>query len=378
MTPKVKICIINRNYPPEPGATGFYAKRLADVIQIEHHFEIQVVSIGMYQNEANIKRIKSWYSGKLKLVRMISSFIESYYLIKRGLQIKADLYLIMTDPPFLNYWACKLLDNKRWILWTMDLYPEAFVANQLVGKLNSLVQSYQKVLRKNPPNAFISLGKHQRNYVRETYFSDALSCIIPVGLQFPKAHKSVESNSIPEWHDEDKITLGYIGSIGEAHDKKAIVQLIRNLDTEKFKFVLSCYGSKSKRLIKSLEGFENVVLLEHVPIQYFKFIDIQIVSLKNDWTHICVPSKALTAVEQYCCILFLGSNQSDTWNYIQKAGWIFDTPDAAMLFLENLSHSDVAEKKIMAQAVTEELYELWDSAIINIKNLFLNLNKSIK
>ena len=159
MKPSIKLCIVNRNYPPKSGATGFFAAQLVE--ELSHHgqeIKCCIVSTGSNNESQELKYVKSLYEGKNKLRRLLATYIESYRLLKKAKKLHADVYIVMTDPPFLNYWASKLLKEQSWILWTMDLYPEAFAANGLISKSSFLYRLYCKRIKKGPPSHLLSLA----------------------------------------------------------------------------------------------------------------------------------------------------------------------------------------------------------------------------
>ncbi|MDB4766601.1 hypothetical protein OAG71_02815, partial [bacterium] len=140
-----RITIVNRNYPPRTGVTGESACRLAEYLETNHGAVVTVVSSrsnyegggSPLEPTGEVRLIKSWYDGKNKLLRLFSSFFESYYLVKAARSAKPDRVIVMTDPPFLQFWAANLLAGKcPWTLWSMDIFPDAFVASDLVTSRN--------------------------------------------------------------------------------------------------------------------------------------------------------------------------------------------------------------------------------------------------
>jgi hypothetical protein len=54
--------------------------------------------------------------------------------------------------------------------------------------------------------------------------------------------------------------------------------------------------------------------------------DVHAASLRMDWTHVCVPSKAVTTVCLGRPLLFAGDPQSDTAEMLGRASWILPIP----------------------------------------------------
>lgn len=361
---------MNRNFPPEQGATGLYAHKLTQYLESSSLFDLHIVSIGDGKSISHHSYVRSIYSGKVKWKRLFSTFYESWRLIRRALRAQADIYLILTDPPFLNFWASKMLRRYTWVLWTMDLYPDAFAANKLISKTNPIYRYYKKVLSSNPPAHYIALGENQAKYLAKEIYSKVSFHVSPVGLQ---ALNKNESYTEDKMHKRDRIVFGYVGSIGEAHDELIIIDLMKMLDPDKHTFVLSCYGSKSEELTKEAENFSHVrIEPNHQKIDLAQ-IDIHIVSLSEKWTHICVPSKALSAIEAFGTILFFGNEKSDTWQYVKKAGWLISEKKDLSTFITRIDWQEISKKRIMAYNSYQNIARNKNLSFQKTQEIFIHL-----
>ena len=342
MKDKIKICLVNRNYPPTKGATGYFANQLISYVDKRLDFDVTVISVADIKSPADDHiTIKGLYGGKQKFLRLFSSFSESYRLLKKARGTGADVYIIMTDPPFLTYWAARILKNEKWINWTMDVYPDAFVSNGLITASNWIYRIIVKTIKNNPPNFLISLGHNQSLYLQKKYYPDTAAIPVPVGLRTEDITAKI-GNSF----QERSIVFGYVGNLGEAHDSELLYQLIQYITKSGFDFILSCAGSKSEELISRISNLKNVRLHQRISNQEMEHIDIHVISLMENWTHICVPSKAITALQFGAAILFLGSKQSDTWQYVKDAGWCLNHKKEFAQFVKQISIETIEKKKL--------------------------------
>ena len=342
---KIKLCIVNRNYPPQSGASGYFAHQLVSYLKSKTFFDIEVVNVDKRNSPMSVR---SFYEGKKKPLRLFSTFLESYFLIKKALNLKSDIYLILTDPPFLNYWAAKLIKNEKWISWTMDIYPEAFAANGLISKSNMFFKHYRSIIRENHPDLFITLGTKQSEYLTELYQGNINTVELPVGLR-----NKLGSHNYSNRIETKKITFGYVGNIGEAHDINMIYECIAQASNHGHHFVLSCYGSKADQLKRLVTDFRHVFVFDRVKEKDLSNIDIHVVSLFDHWTHISVPSKAISAIEKGGTVLFIGSQESDTWHNIKKAGWCISSSQELRKFISEINLELINKKR----AHVEEVYE---------------------
>jgi hypothetical protein len=354
---KRKICFVNRNYPPEHGATGYHAKRLLDVINEDPALDAFMVSCGTQREYPENIVVDKIYHGGVNWKRLVAALLEGIRLVKKARSKDPDIYVIMTDPSLLSIVASLWLRKKRWVLWSMDLYPEAFVAAGLISSSNPIQKLFKLILRSWPPKHLISLGEQQAKFLRSFYYPDLSYTLLPIGLRSRQYSKESEHN--PEWYQSDKLIFGYLGSIGEAHDNKLIKKFIERLNPLKHHMVLSLSGSNADTFSKSISNHIQVTLVDHIPDRHCALIDIQIVSLKPQWTHICVPSKAKSALQFGSAILYFGSAQSDTWHYVKEAGWIIDKDALIEDFLSTLDHMEVNNKRAKANKIAENISSIY-------------------
>lgn len=375
---KDSITIINKNYPPNHGITGESANELADYL-VSKGINVNIIHTNaIYGNAAvgvqpagNLIEIRSIYNGKNKAIRLLASFAESYLLIRTALKKTTGTIISMTDPPFLIFWSAVLIKKRKWIYWSMDLYPEAFDAAKLVSKNSLLYRWFKRKVYRNPPDYILSLGKLQLDYLQKDYGRAIPGATLPCGIWKQKQNKS----NIPEWRqDNSKLYFGYCGNLGEAHSLEFVSEVIRQLDPQKHCFILSVYGSQAKAIERFAENFPVVKKVSRVLKDELSFIDIHLVTLKKEWSHICVPSKAVTAVCTGAMILFCGTADNDNWYYLKGAGWLIDeTGDIkkqVVTFIKELAPECIAEKRAAAKTISNNLNELKLKSFNEIASFF--------
>ena len=323
---KLHLTVLNRYYPPSHSITGESAFELVQFIN-ENSENIKTSSISIETNykknkidrgtiNPNSHFIKSIPDFNNKVLRFLINFFEGYRLVKKAVQIESDVIIVMTDPPLLNFWASKLLKRKKWFLWSMDIYPEAFVSAKLVSSKNPFIKYFKSVLKDNPPNYLIALGQKQKEYLLKTFGQKPETFILPCGI-----HNELRSNQKPVWANQDLITFAYAGNIGEAHSSRFLKNFIESLDKSKHQVILALYGAKAAKTKLQITASPNIIFVNRVEKNEFDFVDIHLVSLLPKWTNICVPSKAVSAVCSSGTFLFYGSKDSDTYNMFQSSSW---------------------------------------------------------
>jgi hypothetical protein len=273
-------------------------------------------------------------------------------------------------------WASLLLKKGKWILWAMDLYPEAFVAGKLVSANNFLFKKMYQLTVKNAPRQIISLGPLQTNHLKERYNNRVtnFSCL-PCGIYDATKYEVFDR---PQWaNDVTKTYLGYCGNLSHSHSMELLYAIADNLDTDKFKFILSVYGLRAQELKQYMQGKKGVEFIPFVERSHLKFIDIHVASLFPQWTHISVPSKTVSSVCSGSAFLYYGTEDSDNWFLLKEAGWLIpygeDIEKGVIRFFQQFDIKDLEQKKEAAQKIAKKLnadkVKVFQEIAANIQNM---------
>jgi hypothetical protein len=363
--------ILNRNYPPGPGMTGHCANELAGYLR-QRGVEVHVVTVeasyaggAMPEGEVHgtVHRLPAVYDGKHKLRRLFSSLWEGRRMVRQARALGKGPFIVMSDPPLLNFWAARLLGGPRrpWIYWTMDLYPEAFCSAGLVSDGHPVYRWLHRQVYGRRPDALLALGPRQRDHLLGCYGDIARTAVLPAGVSRPQADPQR-----PPWAQGDKIVWGYVGNIGEAHDLEFVQETIRALDPARHRFILASYGVHGKRLREFARDYPVVEQFDSVPHGQMAYVDVHVITLKPRWDHVCVPSKAVSAVSGGGAILYHGSAGGDNWDLLQGAGWRID-PDkpraeAVREAVAQITPEAVRGKRAQAAKIYAELVAMRDRA----------------
>ncbi|MDZ7934528.1 MAG: hypothetical protein U5M51_06110 [Emticicia sp.] len=390
---KSKVIIVNRHYPPNPGITGESAWDLAKYLIEKHQVEVHIVNIAGNDDGGGAKReplgvvhtLSSIYDGKSKILKQVAGFLDGFLLIRKAKNIDKNApIIVMTSPPLLPFWASTLLRSRtlperKWALWSMDLFPEAFVAIGMIAEKNAIYQWFLKKTYKNAPNKLIALGRKQAEVLGSKYYgksekkgtlTPSLSgkageglnqlntTILPCGVIF---HQTYESQ-LPEWRKSDnKIYFGYCGNLNDAHNEDFLIEFIKAFNPEKHHLVLALYGKKAQSVLEFAKKYAGITVLPNVPRSQLSFLDVHLVSLLTKYTHLMIPSKAVSAVAAGGAILFCGSQESDNWDMLQEAAWLIredaDLGEQIRAYLKNLTTEDLAKKKQNAQRLNKDLQQ---------------------
>jgi hypothetical protein len=379
-TTSPSVVIINRNYPPRAGVTGESACALAKYLT-NQGVDVAIVTVksayagggSKMEPVGKVHLIGSWFDGKNKVLRLLSSFMESYRLIRKAKKLGSDQIIVMTDPPFLSFWASRILGKKTtWILWSMDLYPEAFVAGKLASPQGHVYRFLKNSVYRHAPESVIALGPQQAKYLHSQYGEEIETAVLPCGV-FEKSTPT----ELPSWKTKhsDKLILGYCGNLGEAHSPDFLIEIIERFDRNKMHLVVSLYGAKAKIVLDYIKDkMDGITLVDSVTRPELGLIDVHLVSLLDRWANVCVPSKAVSAVCSESAFLFYGSPNCDNWHMLGQAGWLIEQTDNVQLrrqqigdVLEQMNPASINQKKRAAESIAAKLRMKIRSAFGEIK-----------
>ncbi len=326
------ITFVNRHYPPNLNVTGENIWDIANYLIKNHKINVHVVHVDRDYTGGGIMRepvgtahlVKTIYDGNNRMLRYLAGMWDGYYLIKRAKKLNKGPIVVLTSPPLLPMWASMMLMKKEWILWSMDLFPEGFGA---INEIKTTSWFYKFSLRKtyeNAPSKIIALGPKQKLTIEKKYNRVLDGVILPCGV----FAENKSTSAIPEWKKEpNKIYFGYLGNCGIPHNPNFVKAAMDAIDSTKHVMILVAYGVYAEELKSYAIGQNGIQIMDNVPRNELSHIDVHLVTLLPSWTHIAVPSKAVSSVTSGSSMIFCGKKESDNWELLQNAAWQINDDD---------------------------------------------------
>lgn len=325
-----KYLFLTRHYPPNKNINGILVSEFVKELEKEGaECKVACIKTLAEGNNSEVEpageaiSLRPFLKSRGALARFINMLYDGYSLVKQANKYPTHTLICTTSPPLLPFWAAILLKRKiKWGLWAFDLFPEGFAASKQVSEKNFI---YRYILRKTyskSPDFLIALGANQARFIKEKYNdADIRTYIKPAGI----IEDCLKPDKVPNWKDESKVTLGYLGNVGDAHNPDFIKAVIDNIDNSRQQLILKVYGKHSQEIVEYAGNKEGVkVISDYISHGEMMYIDIHLVTLLSSWTHIAVPSKAVTAYSLKCKIMFCGNPESDNWQMVKDRGYLID------------------------------------------------------
>ena len=335
----MKFLLVNRYYGGEQTPTGRMLHDLAILLAKRGH-EVTVLSSsnrysgstpGRDETHPKLKVKNLFLPGKGRIMNWGFFWIQTAVRLPF---IKWDCCVLLTDPPFLPLAAvpASLLHPKRRLFWwTMDLYPEAMVAANLIpedGFIHRFFHSLNEVSLRRMTGV-ITLGQFQRKRLqryKKWRKIDSYSVVVSPWDLRPLSPIDRTTNPVISrfgWGDK-RIAL-YAGNLGEGHLYQELAEAARffhqNGKTE-WLFVFACRGKGVTELRSLVADLPNVQLIDYLPpedsIALLSAANVHLVTMKSGWEGVIVPSKLYGTLQTCAPVLFIGPEDSDTAYAIQK------------------------------------------------------------
>ena len=337
----MRLLILTRTYPPNPGAVGHLVKELCEAL-IKNDWQIAVVTSGIPHDSDSVEfplkicRVKSLpFTRKNHLLRALS-YLSLYpsMLWTAACQRRPDVIVTTTDPPLQAvvgvllkvFFRCKLVH------WCQDLYPEMAEEAGILRKGGLLAKMLRWISTQTLKHhdRVVSIGRcmTQRLVIR--------------GIAAEKMTE-IQNWTDPEWihpvpeQENDfwireklkgRFVVVYSGNLGLAHSFKEILDAAKLLQTESPEVLFLFIGDGPRRA--EVEAGAKMRLLSNVkflPAQSWGKISeslsagqVHLVSLRENLTGLVVPSKfyGIMAAGRPC--IFIGPPDCEVARLIAEKG----------------------------------------------------------
>ena len=288
----------------------------------------------------------------------------------KAFQRKPDVIIIGTDPvlSILTAIPWRLIRPKtRIVHWCFDLHPEGAVSEGIIksgGVLEAVIKYFCGIAYRKC-DLLVDLGDCMRSRLQRYPGVDRVRCttIAPWALTEPEAALAVDSAERKIVGDA-RLVLMYSGNLGRCHCCDNILSLARKLRNKDIQFTFSVRGNAVDDLKRKISPEDsNISVVDFAPLeqleQRLSAADIHIVSLRDEWTGLAIPSKFFGAIASGRPVLFSGSRHSAIARWIEefRLGWVLTDDNIDSLADEFQEFSDNPESLKQMFPHCHEIYQ---------------------
>lgn len=266
-----------------------------------------------------------------------------------------DVLFIGTDPvlSILVAGVFKTLrPSVKVVHWAYDLYPEAAIADGLVQAESKFVKLLNKMLgyAYRSCDLVADLGICMRKRLEAYGHRCPKLTLPPWALVEPIQPEKANPQLRQQLFGDARLTLMYSGNFGRAHEFVEFLQLARKLRGQDIVMGFSVRGNRVDELKAAITPVDtNIRILPFASEaelgQHLTCGDIHLVSLRQNWTGIVVPSKFFGCLASGRPVIFAGEADASLSQWIDQyqVGWKLrtDTVDSVASALLNLQAEEL-------------------------------------
>jgi colanic acid biosynthesis glycosyl transferase WcaI len=260
---------------------------------------------------------------------------------------RPEVVVFGTDPIMSIVLAplVKFLSPKtRVVQWCFDLYPEALEADGILVQGAWLYRmmrmianySYQKT------DAIVDIGRCMRKRVYDVAQQLKFVTVYPWAMKELESIPDVDPALRKSIYGDAKLACHYSGNLGHAHEFSLFLRLAMKFSNDDIVMRFSVRGSRKNELKEALKHMpDNKVILDDLVPEsqlkdHLRTADIHLVSLRENWTGIVVPSKFFGSMAVGRPVLYSGPMDSEIARIIdeEKVGWVLREDSLDQTFME--------------------------------------------
>lgn len=357
-TPRMpRLLLVNRHYWPDLAPTGTCLADLAEALAARGH-EVEVLcGRGGYVGDLDVpareirrgvrvRRVPAMTLGGVgalgRLFDYAGFFVQALWRMATGAPY--DLAVVLTTPPLLSVAAAtaRRLRGRRYVIWSMDLHPEAEVADGMLapdGLSARVLRSLADAGYRHADRVVaIGAGMRQRLEARGVppdrlrtlgVWSDGQR-VVPMDPRESALRARLDLG--------DRLVVMYAGNAGRAHRFDEVLEAMRRLaDDDRFAFVFVGGGAQRARIERFIDdhGLRHAAYLDYVPAEALSdalgAADIHLITLADAMAGIAVPSKLYGVLAAGRPSVFVGPSRSEVARTLTEAeaGVVIDPQEGA-------------------------------------------------
>jgi colanic acid biosynthesis glycosyl transferase WcaI len=245
-----------------------------------------------------------------------------------------DVVIVGSDPAFapmaMVAWR-RLWPHTAMVHWCYDVYPEVIVADGVGAAVRALAPLARRLMGEGYRrcDAIVDLGPGMRERLA-SYDTRAVRATIPPWalVEPPGAPNPPDAAVRQELFGEAQLGLLYSGTLGRAHDFRALLELARACRRHSGNRVALCFSCRGHRLAELTAALRpddtNVRIApfcsEDALAARLQAADLHALSLQGEWSGLVVPSKFFGSLAAGRPVVYAGPAASDIGQWVASLG----------------------------------------------------------
>jgi colanic acid biosynthesis glycosyl transferase WcaI len=246
-----------------------------------------------------------------------------------------DVLVIGTDPILSVMVAAvwrRVRPRTKIAHWCFDLYPEAAYADGLIEQGGTASRILEAMLRPSYASCdlVVDIGPCMQARLHRYGHSWKARTLVPWALSEPASSLPAAPAERARIFAAAQMALMYSGTFGRAHSYEDMLELMELLAGDSIHLAFSVKGQREQALRQAAATATNV---SFVPFAAKESLDerlaapdVHLVSLREEWTGMVIPSKFFGALAAGRPVLFCGSGSSALALWIREygLGWVLE------------------------------------------------------
>jgi len=295
-----------------------------------------------------------------------SAWMTSAWIARAATLGQFDAVIIGSDPAFAPLIAPAL--RRLWpraalVHWCFDLYPEAIAAEGGNAAVRALVPAASRLMKwaYGSYDALVDIGPRMGERLA-AYGTGARQATLTPWALADAGQQPADAAVRQQLFGDTKLALLYAGTMGRAHDHRALLAVARACRRRSGNDVTFCFAARGNRHDELLAA----VSAEDTNVRFAPFADEQalgarllaadlhLISLQPEWAGIVVPSKFFGALAVGRPVLYAGPAESEIARWIAQhdVGVVVGHGDAGV---------EAAAQRLVALAGARDQLAAWQA-----------------
>jgi len=301
---------------------------------------------------------------------------------------RPDAVIIGTDPVLSVLAAIPWKATRPRIAiahWGFDIYPEASIADGMMGDRSALVRAIRAALALayRCCDAIIDIGPCMRELIRPYGSKARVSTLVPWALVEPPRPTEADPHVRAELFGDARLGLLYSGTFGRAHSYEEFLALARRLRGSPVAFCFAGRGNRADQLKAAVTAEDSNIRFagfaaESELEKRLGAADVHLASLQPEWTGSVVPSKFFGSLAIGRPVVFAGSPDAAIARWVKEfdIGWLLTdgTIDAVAAELRGLADNpkrltelqDRCHRVYQREFARDRVIDGWDAELRRI------------